>query len=635
MTTIDLLGARFPVPSLFRLPMYYHYLAETLKLLDQWADEHPVCAPALRDPSFAAELARELDAYAAQQMVADINRFFVPTFRGVSGQLAGLPQVEFLQYCYFRFCLVEKEDPHGWDGKHLNAYQKEFAVHLREGFAGLDCFRPVPEELLHPITLLVLRHLSESLWNGLARLCRRLNHSRDDLGFYFFDGDRPELLACIQTTGSRRHKGGFRTLLLHLRLASGRAASLLYKPFDLEKDFLFMGDLQHAWRVLDSGELTDPAVIADLKWLKNKTLSGSSLGELCNSLGTAALPTCKILPCLPGSQMLADEAGRLPEIREAHGFMEYLEPDESEPADIQQQLGRLQALAWTFGLEDCRDLIVHGGRLYMVDLENQALGRMASPRDTGIGRPYREPDPHYLENFTLTGGYQGLKVLEPEPSTDREEPAAEAGALTDARDQMLHLIGQNAATFLNWLNCLRDVVVRVSPYPPETLDAVIAAIHRHDTTYHKDGAERVIDVQGFKDELESRATLEIARWTQEKAALLVGSTNQDPTDAGQRDQLFWEIHPAFSIYLSRAILLDGVRGDLPAFYHRLGTRDLLGSDGSIIRFAIHGMDNAALFRALTSLYGNDWQAACPYFPRDSLTVLVEQVRGLAAHSVVA
>lgn len=621
MITVEILGTRFPIPSPFRLPMYYHYLVETLKLLDQWADEHSTCAPALRDPSFATQLATQLDYYATQQMVADINRYFVPSLRGVEGQLASLPQIDFLQYCYFQFCLVEEEAVEHWDGKRLSTYQKDFQTYQQEQFTNLPCFKPIPEALLHPITLLTLRHLSESLWNNLARLCERFTRLQHDLGTFFFGGCKPETLLRATAHGPLRHKGGARSLALTLILENGEVASLGYEPFDQERTFLLTGDQEHAWDLLDRHALRDKEICASLNHLKHKTMGGSSLWKTLCHVGCPLPPQLKVLPCRPGSSLKPDNLGRLPFLRESYGFVQLAHTGAIDG----QTRGALAAVAQNMGLEACG----HGNTL---NFNTLAFGLMPSSAATDMKQAEIETSNASMGPFTLVGGYRGLELRNHKESFDygtpEQEPPSDS-AFQQGYQQTATAISQNGAAMIQWLSGLRDVVVQTFPYPSAALEGEVSACHQADARYAKDGSQRLMDVPAFAAFLDARASEEIAQWCVEKEAFLAKQPSVDNVDPQYKDMMFWHLHPAFCVYLSRSLLLDAVRGDLPSFYHRIGTQDLLGSDGSMIRFALHNIDSPLVVRALNNLYGNAWQSACPYFPRDSMAVLVEHVRRLA------
>jgi hypothetical protein len=93
----------------------------------------------------------------------------------------------------------------------------------------------------------------------------------------------------------------------------------------------------------------------------------------------------------------------------------------------------------------------------------------------------------------------------------------------------------------------------------------------------------------------------------------------------------WMRLPKFAIYHPDHAWLDYFKGDVPSFYHRLGSRDLLNSRGDVVDVAAVSawqQDNLSNVVNIPNISAN-------FFPRSSVSLIISQVNGIKAQCATA
>ena len=247
--------------------------------------------------------------------------------------------------------------------------------------------------IAYPITDAALTRIIASFQDNVATATRRVVDDRDAIAELFSDLHRPWLrlgaLTAIESTGSDFHKGGRQVLILTFTVAllfgilPDFTLRLVYKPADLELDCLVAGN--------------SVAVNNAIPGFQQRSLVELFNAEVAAhpAVGLEQLPTYRILP----RERTSTAAGPgLPRLRDAYGYIEYLPhvpkgmswnalnayangvhdyvigPRMATApviARFYHQMGQLLAIALTFSLTDLHyeNVRVRGYQPYLIDLE--------------------------------------------------------------------------------------------------------------------------------------------------------------------------------------------------------------------------------------------------------------------------
>lgn len=443
--------------------------------------------------------------------------------------------------------------------------------------------------------------LTANFQNNILTACQRIEENWDDLNKTFCAlNEQLVRLIGIQSTGSDFHKGGQQVLILTFDLfvvitdnmgdtsPMGGTLRVVYKPSDLEADCLIAGN--------------SAAVNA-----VHANFQAASLFEILNTLIEAeketkprlqTLPTYKILPYNYGSSLHA-VGGALP-IRTSYGYVQFLEHKHAPGRNIwnyypfgesdfkifptqdavaiskqfYQQAGELVAVASSFSILDMHieNVIVSRYQCNLIDLEISVTLPVVNAKTTSlfdgqggitgqnvVGVDYtwvvggNAGHLHLGQKFTAPEKQNRLWTMSPDNVVNPSAPAPANALMTGFRDG-LEIIqdGVNAAAnvFNAWFNRLTDVVVRYLPYGTPIFQAAMADIY---------GELHVADLNFYQQQILEMVSI------------------------GYHDyQLNPTPEPNFvavqEIYTGTAYQ----NCDIPTFYHRINTRDIMDDSGQTV-----------------------------------------------------
>jgi hypothetical protein len=453
----------------------------------------------------------------------------------------------------------------------------------------------------YPITLHALQQITTNFENNIREACRRILNDRAAIANLFSD-EFPSLildrLVRIKSTGSDFHKGGRQVLILTFdtnwttAFVIPRTGQLkvVYKPADLEIDYLLAGIAAAAQRAAPAGNFQQ-----------------RSLAEIFNAqvdqnpvAGLEKLPVYRILPCNPTSGAGLLPGGNVP-VRNAYGYMEYLAYGETppffsfmdhgdsdyiiyDPADapkvvpkFYRQLGQWLAISCTFSLTDLHfeNVRVTTYMPHLIDLENSLLQQIQNPGVTSL--------------FGVIGGITGESVLGP-----------------------------------GLLNVVYEVILNAAPAQPVDFDPHLLMTEVQNRLYVTDPGKRIVDVnayyllRGLRNGINllgiASAANAFAAWIGRVNNVLVRALPFATGDweevrdiiyhantgvAGQTlaaataAELLYRItlsfnnyappdEPDFAVMDWAQTSADLQNFDIPAYYHRVGSLDLLDSDGFVV-----------------------------------------------------
>ncbi|MDV3457681.1 DUF4135 domain-containing protein [Sphingomonas sp. HF-S4] len=530
------------------------------------AASYAFCQPALTSSNLLQELAEILDFYACPALDIRMTAAFqVPPGNG---------------YTYAQY----------FDNEIFDAVPLNFTNNINAFRAAI------------PASATAIQQLAQNFMANVKQACDRIYSDRLALQNFYIDLD-PQLtidtLARIKSTGSDFHKGGKQVLILTFNITSpARSATpsklkTIYKPSDLEADCLIVGDSTVINRVLH------PTVFM-----------ASSLVEIYNArLATikAGNPNFTGLPLktyrlLPRNYLSAVPVANPMPIRDCYGYIEYLDNDISGTSssvfgyypwassdyllfnsenqaeiirDFYRREGAFSALAGTFSLMDMHveNMRVMRRDPYPIDLEiclttpvndvtqtlllggfggingitvegQDSLWRVANGNVAGGAYMEREYPTFYYQNRlwrVQTGGQQ------------RTVPVDQPNLIEGFNDGMAVLSAAQAANDFNgWFARLANVTVRCLPYPTSTFKNLLirALITGLDPALTLQQGIDVVLERFIRDEYNNYAQ---------------GANTELPR------------------FLSLALTEAGVDYltlDIPVFYHRIGTTDIMNSRGA-------------------------------------------------------
>lgn len=506
----------------------------------------------------------------------------------------------------------------------------------------------------YPITTNAVQQITANFQANIEEACRRIWGDLNQIRELFIDlypGLVLNSLKAIKSSGSDFHKGGKQVLILTFatswqwgRIPWWSDLKVVYKPTDLEIDCLLAGNSN----AVNNAVAPNPAFQAQ------------SLVEIFNARGAALapagfepLPTYRILPRHPTSNQAIPPAG-LP-IRDAYGYMEYLGYELTGTAipwtnvylygasdfliywsqygtqivpKFFRQMGEWLAFATMFSITDMHmenvrvtkyeprliDLELSLTKPFNFDVTETTMFEMAGPTAIGGINGEINDQAEYLRYAQI---YQG-------DLTNRQLPVAKEfqnrlwairwGSkrvvqvnsyllLEGLRNAMAVIrAGQQNGDFTAWFNRLTNtnVLVRVLPYGTTKWQMMRKDIYQNAVEAGPNAPLMPTIIQDLQGELDAQFPIYAPPALPAFVALIPG-TAVAPGPAAQ----------------------DLANFDIPAFYHRIGTTDILDSRGHVVAIPNQVTVNGALVN--TNVPGLVYYAASP----TNANVNVAQVQHVA------
>ena len=462
-----------------------------------------------------------------------------------------------------------------------------------------------------PIAADAVTRIVENFQQNILRACRRVVQDKAMITALY--GDAYAWLTItglkrIESTGSDFHKGGQQVLILTFSirywvLIHGAAPKwgelkVVYKPSDIEADCLIIGDSAAVRRADPNFPIT-----ASLTEIINGLIATEKSTNPQSTLET--LPTYRILPRSYTSAQPQPTNYPLP-IRNAYGYIEFLKyettvpgkiwslfsygasdflifPDQDEKEIVPRfyrQIGQWLAIACTFSLQDLhlQNVRVMSYTPYLIDLEVCLVKPVDSAEKTGLFGKLAG-----TELGGITGGTIAVEEYVWDWGVDRNRPVLDKYLPPKTYQNRLYAmrptwklvrpnpfyivsgfnrlmeILQKAAnnnSFDAWFTRLTGVLVRYIPYPTidfkQTRDTIIGTTNDD----HIFNAALIPTIQNMLNR-----TLQLKFQAYQQAA-----TPQ----------------PDFLAYQYAVSGTDYQNMDIPVFYHRIGTQDLVDSDGGLV-----------------------------------------------------
>jgi hypothetical protein len=593
MTRLGQLGVR--PKDAYRAALYIDYLNDAQTYFTTtlagtvpnggFGADYPFVAPALRSATILQELSEILDFYVAPAVDADLRRAFaaLPGGLGHGG-------------------------PVGW------TYADYFTNVILDANAGTFTNNIQAFRTRYPITAAALQQLSANFRGNIYLACRRVIADEALLTRFYEDlyEDDFAILALrrIKSTGSDFHKGGKQVLILTFDVVhtvdygpplmfgpKREQLKVVYKPSDLEADCLIAGNSAVVNRTLGGA----PFMAASLFEIYNqrlqqiKTVNPAFTGE--------PVTTYRILP----RAYLSAYAGPYPlPIRNAYGYIQYLDNDlsgtgfqvfgyypggESDYLIFQsqdrnaivrsfyRQEGALAALCSSFSLVDMHieNLRVMRYRPYLIDLEISLTETIAAVDDTQLlgqwggitgvqimGQDFSwvvrrgvTPGQAYLDRVYPPVYYQN-RLWSAAANRQKQTVAVSGPALLQGFTDGMNVLRacQQNNDFQAWFARLTSVVVRYLPFKTSDFKAVRTRI--------------------FVNQLFSTApgvALAPTQDAQLRSFLTTEYNAFNPAAANPAPE------PNFVTLTQTVSGLDYLAMDIPVFYHRIGTQEIIDSTG--------------------------------------------------------
>ncbi len=470
-----------------------------------------------------------------------------------------------------------------------------------------------------------LINLTANFKNGILKVCQRVQNNWDDINLTFTDANHSlSRLIRIESTGSDFHKGGVQVLILTFALdyiipltlnsfkinPFSNRLKIVYKPTDIEVDCLIAGNSAAVNRIHKEFQVKSLFEIIN-ELIGCKKSDNERLNERLKEL-----PTYNILPYNYGSSLVRAPGGELP-IRESYGYIQFLKhehaprdsfygyrfgcgygasdfkifPDQDAEKIVKnmyQQIGELLALASSFSMIDLHleNVIVSGYQPYLIDMEICLTRPISALDQTGLfgshgGITHSERRSRYGGGYVITG-QNGDKLLVPRGiSTPKQNklwttlpnrevnPAAPApchamlNGLEDGFELLFEVVSTSMDLFEAWFRRLKKVVVRVLPYNTQFLETSLRNIYNefnanmpnyYQTAYLVDYTTEYYNYKGRLDAIKD-----------------------DPE--GYKISI---PEPKFLALHGDYINQDYQNCDIPSFYHRIGSRNIMNSAGTKI-----------------------------------------------------
>lgn len=465
----------------------------------------------------------------------------------------------------------------------------------------------------YKVTETLLDAVTTNFQTNMQEVCNHILQDWRDLAKVFLaPGTTLTRLLKIALMGSDFHKGGKQVLRLTFETSGGITSmddavfvsstlDLIYKPGDLEADCLIIGDSQAVNRAKPGFQATS------LFELLNGFITQANAAQ--PGLNLETLPTYQILPCNPGSTLPLTNG--TVDIRSSYGYLEYLYHKDYVPYTLMKNnpwlfkfypfgssdykifpgqnltsiaqtfyrlIGQLTAIASTFSLIDLHieNIIVHEYLPYPIDLEVCLSTLVDNVNDTclfgswfpGVTAAEYPPVVRFREamynnkpcyNHAPAGDPQMAQnrlceLLSSTPLQPRDYAAQICGGCRD----MLNVLGQQQKqnAFTPWLERLTSnnkVIVRYLPLGTNDFQGLLEASYS-ETNCSKDGQINVL--VGIK------------------RGIMYNDWNNDADKATQ--------DPKFLALQDDYVVPDLSSADIPVFYHRIGSQNIMDSRGNQI-----------------------------------------------------
>ena len=471
-----------------------------------------------------------------------------------------------------------------------------------------------------PITAHALQTITNNFQQNILQACTRIiqdqkaitNLFKDKYEWLTLDG-----LKAIESSGSDFHKGGKQVLILTFSISYfgykhpvRDQLKLVYKPSDIEVDCLLVGD-SSAVKQADSNFNITASLIEIINGLVKQA-------KLLNPNSTLEeLPTYRILPRNYISQHQQQMGVALP-IRNAYGYLEFLQyeadigpnlggwnlgvtklkdwypfgssdflilPDQAEGPIITKfyrQMGQWLALACTFSLKDLHLQNVRVMRYmpHLIDLEvslvsiinkvddTELLSHTGNIRLGGINGEYSDSEDYVFEvldadtngdalidRVMLTKYYQNrLYAFRPNKKLVPVNAVGLLEGLTNAMTLIRRGVQNNS--FNNWFARLDGVLVRYLAYSTKFVKEIRKGIYERalgSALYNAQPANIIQDIL-------------LASLTAEYIDYQNAPTPQ----------------PNFIVLQNNIVGPDYTNVDIPVFYHKIGTTNIVDSRGNEI-----------------------------------------------------
>ncbi|MFF0065664.1 DUF4135 domain-containing protein [Streptomyces sp. NPDC005279] len=470
----------------------------------------------------------------------------------------------------------------------------------------------------YPFTHQALTQIAQNFRNNIATACQRIIDDRRAITALFsdrYDGLTLSALSDLSSTGSDFHKGGQQVLVLTFTAQSflryARTTStlkLIYKPADLEVDCLITGESAAVNRATGNPDFLQHSLVE----IFNAQVAADPTS------GARQLPTYRILPRNPTSGSTATPVP----VRNAYGYIEFLGYSltgmtwgvfnfyplgasdyailrgQNEALIIEtfyRQAGQLLALAVTFSITDLHieNVLVTGYQPHLIDLEvslTEAVTQIAGTqlffnnlgdriggidgekRLTGafvhvfkpVNRKPPQPPQVLLSNTYFPKWYQNrLYTMHP---ARKIVPVNESWLLQGLEQGMGVLQAvQRAGGFADWFGRCTNVLVRVLPLATQDWNYVRGKIYNQpEQTTDLATAVNAVMLGKLTDQ-----------FTEYQQNLQNRQNQQDPAP-----------EPDFLAAAAPQATTDLKNFDIPVFYHRIGTSDLLDSTGTVVQVPV-------------------------------------------------
>jgi hypothetical protein len=475
----------------------------------------------------------------------------------------------------------------------------------------------------YPATEFALRKLTDNFKSNLCKVCERIVADQKAIQTLFgktYLNLKLTRLKQIESTGSDFHKGGQQVLILTFSSQYWRGQNqctadfkLVYKPSDLEVDCRLTGNSE-AVNLVMPDFMTESLVEIFNRLVRQKKKEGDQNSML------EELRTYHILPRNPTSACSALDSRA---IRLAYGYLEFLGYDyptvrlqfndkygslmilHEQVAKpfiyaFYRRLGQWVALASTFSFTDMHieNVRVNQYMPLLIDLEVSLITAVTDVSDTlcfadQIGGITGESINAGHVAWQLTedkelGRYFLEKRASEKVCQNRLWALRPAWGVVDVdKDRLLEgfngaidLLGQgvNANEFDTWFKRLQGVLVRYVPLPTSTFQKI-----RNDAFLSNVGRE---PTDTLRYELETQFNSEFNYYEEDFNTY----EQQKEIEKKKEEEKEEEItvvtgmppRPNFISLQPEVVLGDFLNLDIPVFYHRIGTKDIVDSQGRTV-----------------------------------------------------
>jgi hypothetical protein len=564
-------------------------------------DDYPFVANALGSANLLQELADILDFYVAPAVQADLRRAYATVANGGLGHGPGPNGWTYAQY----FTNVILDANQATFDNNIAAFRGRYPISMS----------------IDPLALGALARLSANFQGNILLACQRIIADKALLNTFYRDLYPNNLvirsLQKIKSTGSDFHKGGKQVLILTfdiiylvaygppLGLAPSREElKVVYKPSDLEVDCLIAGDSTVVNRVLGVNFMTESLFeIYNRRLQIIKTDDPTFTGE--------PLTTYRILP---RKYISARPAGYPLPIRDAYGYIQYLDYDlsgtaqqvfgyypfgasdylifQSQDSDaiirsFYRREGALTALCGSFSIIDMHieNVRVMKYQPYLIDLE--------------ISLTWKIDDIDQTELLKDAGGITGISIQGQDLEWEIRNPDTPGGASMQER-------GNRVVYYQNRLwsvsdNRQKEVVDPNELYLLEGFADGMFVLRAGQLNQNNDFAPWFTRLNNNGQGVLVRAlpygtgvfkSIRNAIFINQLKGNNPGATLAATQVAALREKLTAEynarqqaVHPDPAADPGFVSLTQGVSGqdylnlDIPVFYHRIGTTDIVNSLG--------------------------------------------------------